>query len=91
MDGPNLLSSVAPLVIVFAIFWFLVIQPQRKEEEEKKKMRAALKNGDRVVASCGIHGVVVGTGEKTVTLRIAERTNVEFERSAVVQKAPDTK
>lgn len=87
--GGGLLASFLPIVFVLGIFYFLVIRPQRQEEEAKRKMREALRHGDRVVTTCGIHGVVVGTSERTVTLRIAERTNVEFERSAVAAKAPE--
>ena len=79
-------GSLPFFVVLIAIWWFIVIQPQRKEEGDRKKMPHAIKNGARVVTASGIHGVVVGSPEKdskTVVLKIAERTNVEFDRSAV--------
>jgi len=51
-------SQFLPLVMIFAVFWFLLIRPQQQKAKEMKNMLAALKRGDRVVTGGGIIGVV---------------------------------
>lgn len=81
---PNLLVSLMPLVFIFVIFYFLLIRPQQKRQKEHEKLVAGLKTNDEVVTSAGIHGTVTNVKEKTVIVRIAENTKVEFDRAAIV-------
>jgi preprotein translocase subunit YajC len=75
------------MIVVFAIFYFLVIRPQqkrqRKVQQDREAMLGALKTGDKVVTSGGIYGTIVAVRDDTVTLRIAEKVNIEVLRSAV--------
>lgn len=80
-------NPLIPIVIVFAIFYFLVIRPQSKERKgREEKIRTITKN-TKVVTNAGIHGTVVGTDEDTVTLRVDEKNNVriKFSRAAIWQ------
>src|SRR2546430_5104395 len=68
---------------IFAIFWFLLIRPQQKQKREREQMLAALKRGDRVVTTGGLHGTVTSLDEQKVVLRVADQVRLEFDRSAV--------
>jgi preprotein translocase subunit YajC len=87
-EGPGgLFGALLPMIVVFAIFYFLVIRPQqkrqRKVQQDREAMLGALKTGDKVVTSGGIYGTIVAVRDDTVTLRIAEKVNIEVLRSAV--------
>jgi preprotein translocase subunit YajC len=79
-------AFVQPLILfgaMFAIFYFIVLRPQQRQKAERERMLTALKKGDKVVTSGGMHGTVVGLGEHTVTIRVADQVKVEFDRSAI--------
>ena len=80
---PNLLVSMMPLVFIFIIFYFLLIRPQQKKQKEHEKLVQAVKTGDQVVTSAGIHGMVSNVKEKTVIIKIADNVKVEFDRAAI--------
>jgi preprotein translocase subunit YajC len=71
------------LVLMVVIFYFLLIRPQQKRQKEHRLMIEALKTGDRVVTSSGIHGVVANIKDKTVIVKIAENTKIEIDRASV--------
>ena len=82
--GPvNIAIQLVPMVLIFAIFFFLLIRPQQRERKRRDEMLASLKKGDRVVTSGGLIGTIVGINEQTVSLRIADTVRVECLRSAV--------
>ena len=60
---PNPLISFLPMIILIAVFWFILVRPQRKKEKELKNMIAALKVGDEVATVGGIHGKIVKVKE----------------------------
>jgi preprotein translocase subunit YajC len=70
---------------IFAIFYFLLIRPQQTQRRERERLLAALRRGDRVVTSSGLHGTITGLNEHTVTLRVADTVKLEFDRSAVAR------
>ncbi|MGM0557340.1 MAG: preprotein translocase subunit YajC [Myxococcota bacterium] len=74
---------LVPLAIVFLIFWFLIIRPERKKQEKHQKFLDALKVGDQVVTTGGIVGKVVTVDEATIKLRIAKDTKIELLRSSI--------
>lgn len=82
---PSMIVTMAPFVIIIVIFWFLVIRPQQKQQKETEKMLAALKAGDRVVTSGGVHGTVVSfkDPEKAVVIEVAPGVRITVNRSAV--------
>ena len=66
----SLLSMLLPFVILIAVFYFLLIRPQRKKDKKVKDMLAALKTGDRVCTIGGIYGTIVALKDDTVTLAV---------------------
>ena len=82
-QAANPIINLVPLVLIFVIFYFMLIRPQRHKEKEQKKMLKALNKNDEVVTSSGIHGTVVNVKEKTITLRIDDNVKIELERNCV--------
>ncbi len=84
----NPIMNLFPLILIFVIFYFLLIRPQKKQEKEHQKLLKALDKNDQVVTSGGIHGTIVNVKDKTVTLRVDENVKIEIEKNciSVVQK-----
>ena len=78
-----LLTQVVFFAAIFGIFYFLLIRPQQRQKREREQMLAAVKKGDRVVTSSGLHGTVTGLNEHTVTLRVDNQVKLEFDRAAL--------
>jgi preprotein translocase subunit YajC len=79
-------AFLQPLILfgaMFAIFYFIVLRPQQRQKADRERMLSALKKGDRVVTTGGLHATVVGLGEHTITLRVADQVKLEFDRAAV--------
>jgi preprotein translocase subunit YajC len=80
-------SAVVTQVIffaaIFAIFYFLLIRPQQRQKADRQRMIEAVKRGDRVVTTSGLHGTVTGLNEHTVVLRVADQVKLEFDRTAI--------
>ncbi|PIQ87790.1 MAG: preprotein translocase subunit YajC [Candidatus Omnitrophica bacterium CG11_big_fil_rev_8_21_14_0_20_43_6] len=79
----NPLVQLFPLALIFIIFYFLLIRPQKQKEKEHQKMLAGINKNDEVVTLSGIHGTIVNVKEKTVILRIDENVKVEIEKSSI--------
>ncbi|NOY67520.1 MAG: preprotein translocase subunit YajC [Gammaproteobacteria bacterium] len=82
------LASFLPLIILFAVFYFLLIRPQSKRAKEQKNMIAALEKGDEVVTSGGVLGSIVDLDESYVTLKIAENVEIKVQRPAISTALP---
>lgn len=75
-------TSFIPLILMFAVFYFLLIRPQQKRTKEHKAMLGALKRGDEVVTAGGIYGRIVEAGEDYLIVDLGD-TKVKVTRSAV--------
>lgn len=73
----------APFIIMIVIFYFLFYRPQKKEQKKRSDMLGSLKKGDRVVTIGGVHGSIVGFHDDLVIVKIAEKVEIEVNRSAV--------
>ena len=67
-----LVTTFLPLVLIFVVFWFMLIRPQRKKDKAVKEMLNNLKAGDRVCTIGGIYGTIVGLKDDTVTLSVGK-------------------
>lgn len=81
----QMLHMVAILAITVGIFYFMIIRPQQKRQKETESMLSSIRKGDRVLTSGGIFGVVVGTKDDVVVLKVADDVKMEFSRSSIVQ------
>ena len=79
----NQLMALAPFVLMFVVFYFLLIRPQQKKAKQHKTFLESLKKGDTVVTSGGIYGEITGITEDTVTMEIAEKVRVRVLKGAV--------
>lgn len=81
--SPNLFVQLMPMLLIFVVFWFLLIAPARKRQKQHQAMLEALKRGDAVVTSGGIHGEVAAIEGSTVFLKIADNVKIRVSRSAI--------
>ena len=72
-----------PLVLIFAIFWFVLIVPERKQRKRRQAMIDALQKGDRVLTSGGIYGVVMQVQDEVITVQVAEGVRMRFAKPAI--------
>ncbi len=83
----NPIMQFLPLILIFAIMYFLMIRPQQKKAKEHKAMVEALRRGDQVITQGGVIGKVsrVKEGENEVEVEIAEGVKVRIVKSTIVQ------
>ena len=81
----NLFSMLLPFILLFALMWFMMIRPQKKQRETHRRMLADLKKGDRVVTTGGMVGEVTDISEDEVKVRIADKVEAKFVKSAVTR------
>ena len=72
-----------PIFLIFGVFYFLLIVPQRKRQKELQETIANLKAGDRIVTTGGIIGTITAVRETSLLLRSADKSILEIARSAV--------
>lgn len=77
--------SFLPFVLIFVIFYFLLIYPESKKRKQHQKMVEALKKDDKIITTGGIHGIVKNVKKNIITVKIADKVDVEIDRSAVVR------
>ena len=78
------ITSLAPLVLIFVVFYFLLIRPQQKKMKDHKAMLSSLRRGDKVITGGGILGSVVKLqGDDEVVVEIAEGVRVRVLRSTI--------
>ena len=80
------ITFILPFVVIFGIFYFMVILPQRKRQQEMQELIANIKIGETVVTNGGIIGKVVQLNEKSLIIRSADKSNLEIARSAVIER-----
>ncbi|MFA4888015.1 MAG: preprotein translocase subunit YajC [Candidatus Omnitrophota bacterium] len=74
------LANLFPLVLIFVIFYFLLIRPQKKQEKARQAMINNLNKNEDIVTTGGIHGTIVNVKDKTIILRIDENVKIELEK-----------
>ena len=80
----NFLSGPLPmLILLFAVFYFLLIRPQQQRQKKQKAMVASIEKGDKVLTAGGIHGVVTGVKDDILIVKIADNVKVEVNRPSV--------
>jgi preprotein translocase subunit YajC len=85
---PNAFMQFLPLLVIFALFYFMLIRPQMARGKEQKKMQDALQKGDEVVTASGQLGKVVKLSEQYVTLDIGGGTESIFQRGVIQTVLP---
>jgi len=80
-------EGIIMLVLMFAIFYFLLIRPQQKRAKQHRELVESLKAGDSVVTAGGIHAKIVSVQDGTATIEIATGVKIKVNRSSVTEVA----
>ena len=84
--GTGMGSTIMMIVLMIAIFYFLMIRPENKRKKQAEEMRSSLKKGDWLTTIGGVYGRVVAITDRTVVIETSEdRVRVEFLKSAIGQ------
>lgn len=77
------ISGLLPIVVLFAVFYFLLIRPQQKQQKKRKEMLASLKKGDKVITIGGIYGTIKELRDTDLTLRIGDNMDIRMTRYSI--------
>ena len=86
--GAGGLMSFLPLIVIFAVFYFMLIRPQMKRAKEHRNLVAELGKGDEVVTNGGLLGKITDLSDAFVTVEIAEGVQIKLQRNAVTTVMP---
>jgi preprotein translocase subunit YajC len=74
------------LVLIFAVFYFLMIRPQRKRQKEQQQLMEELKRGDKVITAGGIYGVIESVAEDSVVIKVESGATMRVAKGSVAVK-----
>ncbi len=83
---PSLMTSLMPLIFLFAIFYFIVIRPQQKQQKAHKEMLAQLEKGDKIVTSGGFIVEIVKVEEHFYKVKMNDDVIVKLSKESVSRK-----
>ena len=87
-DMQSTLMSMLPLLLMFAVLYFVMIRPQMKKQKEHRAMIDSLAKGDEVVTAGGMLGKVSKIGDAYIGVELTAGVEVQLQRSAVIQVLP---
>jgi preprotein translocase subunit YajC len=85
----SFLASFLPLVVLFAIFYFLVIRPQQQQVKKHREMLDALGKGDRIVTNGGFIVEIIKVEEQFFKVKLNDNTEVKLDKESVLRKYDD--
>jgi preprotein translocase subunit YajC len=80
------LGPFIPIILIFVIFYFLLIRPQQIKQKKHREMLQNLERGDEVVTNGGVHGTIVRIKEDVITLKVAEKVEIQVSKSAIAYR-----
>jgi len=89
-QGGSGIQGIVMMVLIIAVFYFFMIRPQAKRQKEVKKAREAMKVGDKIVTSGGIHGKIKELADTYLVVEIAPSVNIKVEKTSVFASAADS-
>ncbi len=87
-DMMSTLTSMLPLLLMFAVLYFVMIRPQMKRQKEHKAMIEALAKGDEVATAGGLIGRISRLGDTYIGIAVATGVEIQLQRTAIVQVLP---
>jgi len=85
-DNTSTIYMVVFLVLIFAMFYFLMIRPQRKRQKEQQQLMEGLKRGDKVMTAGGIFGVIENVSEDSVVIKVESGATLRVAKNMVALK-----
>jgi preprotein translocase subunit YajC len=85
----DMLTTILPLVLMFAIFYFLLIRPQQKQQKAVRNMQNSLQKGDKIVTIGGLHGILDSIDEDKIVLKVGDGTRMTFDRRSIREVVKD--
>jgi preprotein translocase subunit YajC len=85
----EMLGTVLPLVLMFAIFYFLLIRPQQKQQKSVREMQNSLQKGDKIVTIGGLHGILDSIDENKIVVKVGDGTRLTFDRKSIREVVKD--
>lgn len=82
-------QGIIMMVLIIAVFYFFMIRPQTKRQKAIAKAREAMKQGDKVVTSGGIHGKIKDISDNTFLIEIAPSVTIKVDKAAVFASAEE--
>jgi preprotein translocase subunit YajC len=77
------LIQFLPFAMILAIFYFLILMPMKRRQKKVQEFQQALKVGDKVVLTSGIHGLITRVSDNIIQLQIADRVRIDVSRAAI--------
>ena len=90
-SGESLITNFLPIILIIAVFYFLLLRPQQKRAKEHKNMIAELSAGTKIITGGGIFGVIkeAKTGDKFIIVEIAPNIRIKIKRDTIVEVISD--
>jgi len=82
-DGSSPWLQLVPFVLVLGIFYFIILLPMKRKQQKVQEFLDALKVGDRIVTTGGIHGLVTKLGGDVIQIQIADKVRIDVSRAAI--------
>ncbi|ETD27532.1 preprotein translocase subunit YajC [Helicobacter canis] len=89
-NANDIFVSLLPLIVLFAVFYFLLIRPQRVQAKRHKEMLEGLKKGDKVVSSGGLICEIIKVEGLFFSVRLSDESTARLSRDFVAYKVDDT-
>ncbi len=80
---PNMMASLAPFALIFIIFYFLMIRPQKKRLDQEKALLGSLAKGDEIFTKSGLLGTIHGLTDRIVTIEVSEGVKLKVMREHI--------
>ena len=79
----EIFGLIWPLLLMFAIFYFLLIRPQQKRQKAVRDMQTSLEKGNKVVTIGGLHGIIDALDEDKVVIKCGDGSRLTYDRQAI--------
>ncbi len=84
--APSLLTSLPMILMIFAVFYFVLIRPQQKEQKKHQGLLASLVKGQQVVTVSGMHGRVHEVGDSEVVIEVADKVRLTVDKVSIKRR-----
>lgn len=82
----SMLISFLPLILLFAIFYFLIIRPQQKQQQRHREMVNSLQKGDKIITNGGLHATVIKPEDDFIKIELNDDTIVKIDKAFIAKK-----